>query len=761
MQIKEIYLRKYGPLKFKKELKLSQFNLIFGKNEEGKTLTLEALLKLLLGKKQTKRLNEINRVEEFPEGYLILEDSQKREWKFPEKGNISQLMGLKSFECQNLFVIRNSQLSIAREFLTDLTAHLVGLQRDKFKKIKEKLLEIGRLNSQGEFRNIKEEKLRERFEKAKELIDEIEDFLEKIKKRKIENLEEKLVKLQKEKEKIKWELKQLEKAKKRKEYERANCLLTKLEKIEPQLKFLEKYNQKDFLSWKISQREISEIEKKLIDIQREIKERENELKTEKEKLSQKERIFFDLEQKKKILSEKIDQNEINLAKEKLLQIAEREQKSKFLNLVFIFSFFAFIFSQISLILFQKLLLFYFLASLFLILALISGFLIFQFESQKGWLKKILQKNKLIFSKIGIEINSIKEIFSVLDKINKDYESEKREKEKLELAKNTLIHDIERLKKELKRERERMEKEKEKIEKIERESGEISLESYFKKLEKKNELEREREKIEGILKEDFGENFKEKIKKLEFYKNEAKNIDYDEKKENVLKEKEEKIEKEIEDENEKLKEIEKDTNEIAIKACQILRKEVLCQNISDLKKLKRELEEFVKEKEKIKENILIAKEIFDKIESEEKEKLSKIFGPQSLVSKFFSQITNNLYTQVIFDFEKEEIKIKQKNGKELLPRHLSGGAYDQLYFSIRLGLSEKFLNKEKGFFILDDPFIKADMERCFKQMEILKRLVFEFGWQIIFLSAKEEIKAILKEDIEKNKIQYIEIPKIVA
>ena len=761
MQIKEIYLRKYGPLKFKKELKLSQFNLIFGKNEEGKTLTLEALLKLLLGKKQTKRLNEINRVEEFPEGYLILEDSQKREWKFPEKGNISQLMGLKSFECQNLFVIRNSQLSIAREFLTDLTAHLVGLQRDKFKKIKEKLLEIGRLNSQGEFRNIKEEKLRERFEKAKELIDEIEDFLEKIKKRKIENLEEKLVKLQKEKEKIKWELKQLEKAKKRKEYERANCLLTKLEKIEPQLKFLEKYNQKDFLSWKISQREISEIEKKLIDIQREIKERENELKTEKEKLSQKERIFFDLEQKKKILSEKIDQNEINLAKEKLLQIAEREQKSKFLNLVFIFSFFAFIFSQISLILFQKLLLFYFLASLFLILALISGFLIFQFESQKGWLKKILQKNKLIFSKIGIEINSIKEIFSVLDKINKDYESEKREKEKLELAKNTLIHDIERLKKELKRERERMEKEKEKIEKIERESGEISLESYFKKLENKNELEREREKIEGILKEDFGENFKEKIKKLEFYKNEAKNIDYDEKKENVLKEKEEKIEKEIEDENEKLKEIEKDTNEIAIKACQILRKEVLCQNISDLKKLKRELEEFVKEKEKIKENILIAKEIFDKIESEEKEKLSKIFGPQSLVSKFFSQITNNLYTQVIFDFEKEEIKIKQKNGKELLPRHLSGGAYDQLYFSIRLGLSEKFLNKEKGFFILDDPFIKADMERCFKQMEILKRLVFEFGWQIIFLSAKEEIKAILKEDIEKNKIQYIEIPKIVA
>ena len=188
---------------------------------------------------------------------------------------------------------------------------------------------------------------------------------------------------------------------------------------------------------------------------------------------------------------------------------------------------------------------------------------------------------------------------------------------------------------------------------------------------------------------------------------------------------------------------------------------MCQNISDLKKLKRELEEFVKEKEKIKENILIAKEIFDKIESEEKEKLSKIFGPQSLVSKFFSQITNNLYTQVIFDFEKEEIKIKQKNGKELLPRHLSGGAYDQLYFSIRLGLSEKLLNKEKGFFILDDPFIKADMGRCFKQMEILKRLVFEFGWQIIFLSAKEEIKAILKEDIEKNKIQYIEIPKIVA
>ncbi len=66
--------------------------------------------------------------------------------------------------------------------------------------------------------------------------------------------------------------------------------------------------------------------------------------------------------------------------------------------------------------------------------------------------------------------------------------------------------------------------------------------------------------------------------------------------------------------------------------------------------------------------------------------------------------------------------------------LAGGAYDQLYFSIRLALAEKILKGKTGFFILDDPFIKSDHKRLAKQMDLLKK-ISKLGWQIIYFSSK--------------------------
>ena len=79
---------------------------------------------------------------------------------------------------------------------------------------------------------------------------------------------------------------------------------------------------------------------------------------------------------------------------------------------------------------------------------------------------------------------------------------------------------------------------------------------------------------------------------------------------------------------------------------------------------------------------------------------------------------------------------------LFPEQLSGGAYDQLYFSIRLALARKLLQGEKGFFLLDDPFIKADPRRLSRLLEMLLQLAAE-GWQIIYFSSKGEVREALK------------------
>uniref|UniRef100_A0A7C4NVJ1 YhaN AAA domain-containing protein n=1 Tax=Thermodesulfobacterium geofontis TaxID=1295609 RepID=A0A7C4NVJ1_9BACT len=84
MKIKEFLINRYGPLKIKEPILLDNFNLIWGKNEEGKTLTIEALIKLLIGE-DIKNFENINRIEEKPEGYVIIKDSSGKEIKFTRK----------------------------------------------------------------------------------------------------------------------------------------------------------------------------------------------------------------------------------------------------------------------------------------------------------------------------------------------------------------------------------------------------------------------------------------------------------------------------------------------------------------------------------------------------------------------------------------------------------------------------------------------------------------------------------------------------
>ena len=68
--------------------------------------------------------------------------------------------------------------------------------------------------------------------------------------------------------------------------------------------------------------------------------------------------------------------------------------------------------------------------------------------------------------------------------------------------------------------------------------------------------------------------------------------------------------------------------------------------------------------------------------------------------------------------------------------------------------------KKGFFIMDDPFVKADPDRLERQIEMLRKIA-ELGWQVLYFSAKGEIKEVLEEDIEKGTINHVEIQSIFS
>ena len=180
----------------------------------------------------------------------------------------------------------------------------------------------------------------------------------------------------------------------------------------------------------------------------------------------------------------------------------------------------------------------------------------------------------------------------------------------------------------------------------------------------------------------------------------------------------------------------------------------------MKVIKTELQRFKQENENNKDNALKVIEIFEEIEREETVKVSELFGSEDPISKYFNEITNGLYEEVFLDQGTMKIQVKRRDGKILTAEKLSGGAYDQLYLSIRLALGEKLLKGKKGFFIMDDPLVKADPDRLQRQIQTLKKIA-ELGWQVTYFYAKGEIKDALKEDIKAGAINFVEVQGIFS
>ncbi|MDY6821750.1 MAG: hypothetical protein SVN78_09040, partial [Deferribacterota bacterium] len=149
---------------------------------------------------------------------------------------------------------------------------------------------------------------------------------------------------------------------------------------------------------------------------------------------------------------------------------------------------------------------------------------------------------------------------------------------------------------------------------------------------------------------------------------------------------------------------------------------------------------------------------DEIEVEEREKVLELFGENSSVTSYFQDITDNMYKKVFLDKESSNIQVLRNDGETLSANKLSGGTFDQLYLSIRIALGEKLLKDEKGFFITDDPFIKSDSKRLKNQISMLKKIV-DYGWQILFFTAKEEVINVFRDDIRENRINYIKLNQL--
>lgn len=773
MRIKEFRIYRYGPLTDSKRIVLGDFNLFYGKNEEGKTLTIDGLVRLLLSKKATKNIFErIDRVDDNPEGYVIIENEGKS-IKFPESGDLTSLISLSPQEWRNLFIIRNSDLSISKEetFYTGVTDKLTGLKSKRIMVVKDNLRDIGKLtraDSSGKLSDREsDEKLLSRVNRAKGVKTEIERLKAEAEEEGLDEIEENIEDMNEELEKIGMELSNLEDTEKREKYEKGLDAIDELKESLKKLKGLESFKEEEERNFRDLERDIRIANEEIEKLTKEIKIKEIELKNVKEvKEEEKRGLRIMSERKKKIEEVEVDIRRHKEWNEKFAQIRSMVDGIKPLTVV---SLFLFVLSLIGTVM-RPLPIFIVFSLLFFILPIYAFIQRIRGLKVRTNLAKLFEEIRFKLTPIGISSDFIEGILSLIQEFKEKLNEEERKLQDLEGNENILAREIERINKKIDEYEEEKRKFEKDIEEIKSVSGVKNLDEYRKKLDRKQEIERITGEYGAILKSLFGtgtysvkkeliEYWERTVFELGIYKNKAVGIKYSDTEKRKLQEKRDEIERtkgEIEKRyinwQDSLKQIEREAQDI-------LRSEVYCSTLKELSFVYKRLQNFACSVEKNAEDVLSVISIFEEIEKEEERKISRFFGKNSSISKYFSRITDGLYTAVDIDTETQEkrvfVRTKNKNILDVLK--LSGGAYDQLYLSIRLALGGELL--KSGFFIMDDPFIKSDKERLQRQMAVLRKIVEE-GWQILYFTAKDEVQETLKRDISDKKVNLIETNWII-
>ena len=764
MKIEEFKIIKYGPLHDYGKAKLQNFNLFFGDNEDGKTLTIDALTKLMFGGKETKEFGpNINRVDENPNGHVGVRDSKGKLTKIPEKGSFKKNYELTSSECRNIFIIRNSDLSITSEdkFYDSIGARLMGLRTGEITNVKANLREIGKITPTNNLKN----EIKERVDNSKTLLGDIDELILQVEKEDLDKLETENIDLNNELKDVEAKINLVEDARKRETYEKGNTALTKLKESVQNFDPFRKFNQEDEVVWREAKRDIETNTKTKDEYQQTLEIHKSALTKKMEELNAAEQNISEMTLTKQKLNEEI-KPKITEYQTDRDTVVQQNGKNKFLT--GLSSLFAIIFlTSIAGIIFSQSLFFYALAT-------ISGLLLgvcivtkMRYVSNKARLAGLLDSIKVSVSKYNLNGESIEELLPKIQKFETEYETKSTQLTNLKVEKQTLenkVNDLQNIT--IPAIDSKINGINNQIETIIGKSGVPSFEKYSDSLSQKATLEKAAEQQETILGSIFQTELKKPEEKLAFwekeigefeeFKDKAKETKYSDKALTESRTRQSQIglrQKEI---NEKLTTAKEDFKEIERKASEVLRlgECIKCETPTDLNAIKTAVVKFVEDNENARNDVLEVLRIFEEIENEEKNKVSTLFGDGSKVSEYFKEITNGFYKVVRLNTDEKKIQVERNDGEIFDAEQLSAGTYDQLYLSIRLALGEKLLKGEKAFFIMDDPFIKSDKNRLQNQMNILTK-ISQSGWQILYFSAKDEVKETLKEAIEKGVVNLLE------
>lgn len=184
--------------------------------------------------------------------------------------------------------------------------------------------------------------------------------------------------------------------------------------------------------------------------------------------------------------------------------------------------------------------------------------------------------------------------------------------------------------------------------------------------------------------------------------------------------------------------------------------VVARSVDGLAATARELESFVAAIDRDADVSRVAIAALEGVRADEEAKLAELFEPEGTAATVFASITDGRYERVTYDPAAETLVVATSDGTTRTPRELSRGATDQLYLAARIGLADRILSGGPGFLLLDDPLLPADPERLSAGFDALRQLADD-GWQIVYMTAKPEVGEALvdQHDVPCRRFERLE------
>lgn len=765
MRIIEAHVDRYGPLSRRRITPEPGLNVVFGPNEAGKTLLLEGTLRLL-EPAITKTMPSLLRVDEDPHGYVRAERDED-EVQYDGNHALSEDTELRPEHLANIFVVRESDFSVLGDehsFYSSVTEHIGDLHTSTLDLIERELISMGRLTAKE--RKISSAEGKDHAgqiqEQAEALAEEIEAYIEEAEAEGLDELEGELLDVRAQLRAVEKDVKALDGAERVRRHQRLKGRLDTYAEVSTALEELEGLSH-DSLQVMVSNRDtITNERNRISSLQDKIDNHKERVETLEEQATNRRDELAPLEERSTDVAE---------VKASLEQFRERHPGGEGLEDTEKLALRLGIGALAGGLLLQALSfgLGRGLAAVALVVALVgviglAGYGVLRSrrqrrESEGARLVRAAQD-------AGLEVERREEIASELRFFESEVEGLKERIEEIgDEIKSEKKH-IETYEGQIGESRETVAEKEEEIEEV---LGEVDLDSideYRNQLETKEELEDKRNRAKQSLIDAVGDpegkNWEENVEDweadlaglIEGVEEDVDSSDYDEELHHQkqsqledLREEEGRLSGRLDEHRDRIGRFEHRLQD-EIQAEPFLGRSLQLEaaTTDGLRALTRELQSLANRIERDAEVSRLALEVLDGLRTEEERKITDLFAADGPATQAFHQISDGRYERVRYDPEEQTLKVTQPDGRELVPEQLSKGAREQLYLAARLGLAERVLGADQGFFLLDDPLLPADRERLAAGFEVLQSIA-EKGWQILYFTSKEEVRQRMVEEFD--------------